>query len=81
MGQTFHGPQTIIAKSRSTSYYTISFKPTKAIETNGLLTLNNLATSQKYVYDLKGIGQEPLPEDHVDIEANVRDTVGSSQTI
>jgi len=41
------------------------FKPYWVSEVVGKLTLNNNTTNEVYEYDLKGIGEEPLAEDHI----------------
>lgn len=41
------------------------FKPYWVSEVLGKLTLNNNTTNEVYEYDLKGIGEEPLAEDHI----------------
>ncbi|KAJ3074529.1 Cilia- and flagella-associated protein 47 [Podochytrium sp. JEL0797] len=77
-GTHFSGTSSITAKSRQTSFYTLSFCPNKAGETSGLLTLSNMQTAQKYIYHLRGIGQEPLPEESREIECIARETVTES---
>ena len=41
------------------------FKPFWTCEVTGKLILNNATTNEIYEYDLKGIGEEPLAEDHI----------------
>ncbi|KAJ3174886.1 Cilia- and flagella-associated protein 47, partial [Irineochytrium annulatum] len=74
-GPAFSGPHSIIAKARSTTPYSITFKPMRACEVVGMLTLSNLQTAQKHVYHLRGVGQEPLPEEHREIECAARDKI------
>ncbi|KAI9352744.1 hypothetical protein BDR26DRAFT_203341 [Obelidium mucronatum] len=77
-GPYFTGAATIVAKSRATTLYNLSFCPPKSGETTGLLTLVNNHTSQKYIYGLRGIGQEPLPEENREIECVARETVSET---
>lgn len=44
------------------------------METKASLTLKNDSTKEEYEYELKGIGEEPLAEDHVILTCNARET-------
>ncbi|KAJ3408159.1 Cilia- and flagella-associated protein 47 [Chytriomyces hyalinus] len=77
-GQYFSGASVIIAKPRQTTYYSLIFCPTKSGETHGALTLSNSQTSQKYIYNLRGTGQEPLPEENRQIECVARETISET---
>ena len=50
------------------------FKPYWVTEVIGKLTLNNNTTNEVYEYDLKGIGEEPLAEDHIVLNCQARQT-------
>ncbi|KAJ3096695.1 Cilia- and flagella-associated protein 47 [Phlyctochytrium planicorne] len=80
-GQYFTGPHALVAPAHSISNYSVTFKPTRAIEVEGMLTISNLHTAQKHVYHLKGAGQEPLPEEHREIKCSVRDKIKEVFTI
>ena len=43
-------------------------------QTTGLLTLKNESTKEEYEYELKGIGEEPLAEDHIVLSCKARET-------
>lgn len=43
----------------------LSFKPTWVCNITGVLTLTNKTTGEVYEYELKGIGEEPLAEEHI----------------
>ncbi|KAJ3017572.1 UNVERIFIED_CONTAM: Cilia- and flagella-associated protein 47 [Siphonaria sp. JEL0065] len=77
-GSSFTGAANIVARPRTTTYYSLSFCPPKSGEIAGLLTLANAQTSQKYMYSLRGIGLEPLPEDNREVECIARDTVSET---
>ncbi|KAJ3242207.1 Cilia- and flagella-associated protein 47 [Chytriomyces hyalinus] len=47
-------------------------------EAHGVLTLSNSQTSQKYIYNLRGTGQEPLPEENRQIECVARETISET---
>ena len=57
--------------------YSITFKPMKPCDVQGLLVISNINTAQKYVYNLRGIGQEPLPEEQREIVCTSREKVRS----
>ncbi|KAJ3327773.1 Cilia- and flagella-associated protein 47 [Blyttiomyces sp. JEL0837] len=78
MGQFFTGPPSLSAKPCSTTMYPITFQPNRTCEVQGQLLLSNLQTGQKFVYNLHGIGQEPLPEDNRAIECNARDIINET---
>ncbi|KAJ3113168.1 Cilia- and flagella-associated protein 47, partial [Phlyctochytrium bullatum] len=74
-GQYFNGPATLVVPAHSVTNYPITFKPQRPAEVDGVLTISNLHTAQKHVYHLKGTGQEPLPEERIEIRCSVRDKV------
>lgn len=79
-GQYFSSPFSIIAAAQSVTNFPIMFKPHKAIEVNGLLTLTNMQTSQRYTYNLKGTGLDPLPEETREIHCDLLENVNLSHT-
>lgn len=52
----------------------MTFKPTWVCKSSGTLTLKNESTREEYEYELKGIGEEPLAEDHIVLNCNARET-------
>jgi hypothetical protein len=50
-------------------------------KTTGTLTLRNESTREEYEYELKGIGEEPLAEDHIILNCNARATYKHPFTI
>ncbi|KAI9363918.1 hypothetical protein DFJ73DRAFT_792715 [Zopfochytrium polystomum] len=73
-GQYFYGTYSLTAKPQSTTMYAITFKPAKTCDVLGQLTISNMQTAQKYVYSLRGIAQEPLPEDQRSVTCIARVT-------
>ncbi|KNC96854.1 uncharacterized protein SPPG_07686 [Spizellomyces punctatus DAOM BR117] len=73
--KTFTGPYTVTARAHSTTPYSITFAPSKAGESHALLTLSNLQTAQKHLYQLRGVGMDPLPEERREVECQARDLV------
>jgi hypothetical protein len=56
----------------------LNFKPQWVCQTSGLLTLKNESTKEEYEYELKGIGEEPLAEDHIVLNCKARETTHHS---
>lgn len=52
----------------------LTFRPTWVCSSTGMLTLNNKNTGEVYEYELKGIGEEPLAEDHIVLNCKARET-------
>ena len=71
-GEGFNGPPSVKIGAGSTGHYPLDFAPEWLCEKDGELTLSNMATGDKYVYTLKGIGEEPLAEGNVVIECAAR---------
>eukprot|EP00842_Homolaphlyctis_polyrhiza_P003819 jgi/Hompol1/4438/HPOL_001780-RA len=74
-GQYFACPYSVTARAQSITNCTVIFKPIKACEVAGVLTLLNMQTTQKYIYYLKGFGQNPLPEDTREIECGTHEVI------
>jgi len=75
-GEGFHGPPSVKVPAGATGYYPLDFTPEWIVESEGELTLNNQATGDKYVYTLKGTGEEPLAEANVVIDCAARQPKG-----
>ena len=72
-GQYFHYPQTFVAKRKQTSQFPLKFNPSWIVESEGILTLHNPTTNDTFEYALKGIGEEPLAENHLMVNCDVRE--------
>jgi len=64
----------LIVKKGATECFSLSFRPTWVMESKGTLTLRNESTKEEYEYELKGIGEEPLAEDHIVLTCEARAT-------
>lgn len=64
----------MLVKKNVTDFFQLTFKPTWVCQTTGLLTLKNESTKEEYEYELKGIGEEPLAEDHIIMPCKARET-------
>lgn len=73
--QYFSGSREITVRANSTASYPLTFAPAWICHVEGKLVLLNTNTSEKYSYDLVGVGEEPLAEDHIIIECKARTTV------
>lgn len=64
----------MLVKKGATENFQLMFKPQWVCSTTGLLTLKNESTKEEYEYELKGIGEEPLAEDHIVLNCKARET-------
>jgi hypothetical protein len=55
-----------------TAMYTLTFAPSWIDTIAGELTLRNLTVGDSYVYELTGVGEDPVAEDHHTIECVAR---------
>lgn len=67
-------PTTKVVKKGMTENFSLTFKPLWVCEVTGTLTLKNESTKEEYEYELKGIGEEPLAEDHIVLSCKARET-------
>jgi len=78
-GHEFDGPRDFTAKKRqmngqaTTSLYPLTFKPEWVCDVRGQLVLHNAGTNETYEYDLHGVAEEPLAEEHVVIKCEARE--------
>jgi len=78
-GHDFEGPREFTAKKRqangqaTTSYYPLAFRPEWITDAKATLVLHNAGTNETYEYDLLGVAEEPLAEDHVVIQCEARE--------
>lgn len=64
----------MLVKKGVTENFQLAFRPQWVCQTTGLLTLKNESTKEEYEYELKGIGEEPLAEDHIILNCKARET-------
>jgi hypothetical protein len=74
-------PNSKLVKKGAAENFTLSFRPQWVCQTTGLLTLKNESTKEEYEYELKGIGEEPLAEDHVVLSCKARETTRYPLTV
>eukprot|EP00736_Rhodelphis_marinus_P012698 Rmarinus@m.1878 len=71
----FHGPREIIVGPDSEGMYPLTFDPTWVCEVKGELVLLNKNTNEKYLYELHGVGEEPLALDHFSLKCEARQQI------
>jgi len=72
----FSGPRQLQVMPSSEPFeYVLEFRPSWIGNYTGELTLDNITTSEKMVYVLNGVGEDPLAEDHIIIECKAREKV------
>jgi hypothetical protein len=54
-----------VKKNGNTDSFQLTFAPPWICQVTGQLMLKNEATKEEYEYELKGVGEEPLAEDHI----------------
>ena len=63
-----------MAKANAVTNYPITFQATNCGEVaSALLYLTNNYTTQKFVYNLRGVAEEPLPEETLTVQAQARE--------
>jgi len=86
-GHEFDGPREFIAKKRAPngqatpSYYPLTFKPDWVCDVKGTLVLHNAGTTETYEYELHGVAEEPLAEEHVVIRCEAREKTSHKFTV
>lgn len=71
----FYMPRMAIpVKKGMTENFQLKFSPPWVCTVTGHLTLKNESTKEEYEYELKGIGEEPLAEDHIVLSCKARET-------
>lgn len=64
----------MLVKKGATENFQLTFRPQWVCSITGLLTLKNESTKEEYEYELMGIGEEPLAEDHIVLNCKARQT-------
>lgn len=80
-GHEFDGPREFIARKRQpngqpmTSLYALTFRPEWVCDVKGQLVLYNTGTNETYEYELLGISEDPLAEEHVVLRCEAREKI------
>eukprot|EP00931_Biecheleriopsis_adriatica_P036216 TRINITY_DN2086_c0_g1_i7.p1 TRINITY_DN2086_c0_g1~~TRINITY_DN2086_c0_g1_i7.p1 ORF type:complete len:2928 (-),score=554.29 TRINITY_DN2086_c0_g1_i7:9-8792(-) len=78
-GHEFDGPKEFVAKKKgatgqaTVTTYPLKFSPEWVCDVKAQLVLHNAGTSESYEYELHGIAEEPLAEEHVVIRCEARE--------
>ena len=67
----YSGPSEFVATAGKTTNYPLVFKPQWIGQYNGTLTLSNYPMGE-WVYKLKGVAEEPLPDDNIVVECRAK---------
>ncbi|CAE7358857.1 CFAP47 [Symbiodinium natans] len=79
IGHEFDGPREFFAKKKgatgqaTVTTYPLTFKPEWVCDVKAQLVLYNVGTNETYEYDLHGIAEEPLAEEHVVVKCEARE--------
>lgn len=79
IGHEFDGPREFIAKKKgatgqaTVTTYPLTFKPDYVYDVKAQLVLYNVGTNETYEYDLHGVAEEPLAEEHVVVKCEARE--------
>lgn len=79
IGHEFDGPREFIAKKKgatgqaTVTTYPLTFKPDYVCDVKAQLVLYNVGTNETYEYDLHGVAEEPLAEEHVVVKCEARE--------
>lgn len=79
--RNFKGPPRLAVPAGKTANYTLSFQPEWVCEEIGSLVLSNSQTGERFEYELTGIGEEPLAENHIVVSCQARDKVEQTFTV
>lgn len=75
-GHYFKIPASVMVKGESTQYLTVNFRPEWIQKSLTTIIITNPSTREKFQYQLKGRGLDPLAEDHIKFNCDV----GKSKT-
>lgn len=69
----FSGPNRFPVPRSTTASYPLRYHPIWVSDEAAELTLANAATGDRFVYELKGVANEPLAEDHIVVRCKARE--------
>ena len=70
----FSGSNSFKVPANSTASYSLSFKPAWICEETGTLTMKNAKLGSNFVFNLNGVGEEPLSEGNIEIKLGARES-------
>jgi hypothetical protein len=71
-GGAFSGPSTLQVQASSSASYPLLFSPSWLCNARATLSIENQNTGDTMEFDLIGVGEDPLAEDHISIECQAR---------
>ncbi|KAM9334135.1 cilia and flagella-associated protein 47-like [Symphorus nematophorus] len=73
-GEGFSGPNVVIVPAGTRASYPLTFHPSTQCIVMGKLSLHNDCDGTEHVFSLRGLGEHPLPVDHVVLHCPVGQT-------
>ncbi|CAK6965505.1 LOW QUALITY PROTEIN: cilia and flagella-associated protein 47-like [Scomber scombrus] len=73
-GEGFHGPKVLTVPAGTKACYPLTFHPSAQCIVTGKLSLHNDCDGTRHVFTLRGVGEHPLPVDHVVLHCPVGKT-------
>ncbi|XP_044200977.1 cilia- and flagella-associated protein 47-like isoform X2 [Thunnus albacares] len=73
-GEGFHGPKDLTVPAGTKACYPLTFHPSVQCIVTGKLYLHNDCDGTEHVFTLRGVGEHPLPVDHVVLHCPVGKT-------
>ncbi|XP_077399924.1 cilia- and flagella-associated protein 47-like isoform X1 [Vanacampus margaritifer] len=73
-GEFFHGPNVLIIPAGTRACYPLTFHPTAQCIVMGKLTLHNNYNGVDHVFTIRGVGERPLPVEHLVLHCPVGET-------
>ncbi|XP_029931399.1 cilia- and flagella-associated protein 47-like [Myripristis murdjan] len=70
-GEGFFGPKVLKVPAGTKACYPLTFKPSKQCIVMGKLSLLNDCDNTEHTFTLRGVGERPLPVDHVVLHCSV----------
>ncbi|TYZ60320.1 hypothetical protein PybrP1_012273 [[Pythium] brassicae (nom. inval.)] len=71
----FSGPPALVVPAKKSASYPLTFAPQWISTERSSFALVNPATQQQFEFELRGVGEEPLAQDHVVIACQARTSV------
>jgi len=76
--KSFSGPPSFKVPANSTAGYPLSFKPSWLCNESGTLNMKNAKMGSNFVFNLNGVGEEPLAEGNLVIKCGARENIEES---
>lgn len=71
-GGGFSGPESLVARALTTTCYPLTFDPHTEGTVQGVLRLLNNTDNSEHVFQLTGVAEKPLAQDHITLHAQAK---------